>query len=124
MKIVLFDALFTIVLCGPLFASLWVDFGESNTQFDYWYDKTALIPIILFSIASLFWGIPFARWTRSMNYAQAFKNRDYSEIATKLIHPSTTGLKINRVIRIILAVSSLLFFLANIVLIFIGVFMF
>jgi len=122
----LFSLCSIVIFVVYSFVDLFSFFGGNNNQFDICYFITAITPLVLFSIiAELLFLIPKTRWERRSKIDKVIpKNRDYSEIATKLLHPSTTGYKINRVIRLILIVISVLSLIANIILIFIGVFMF
>jgi len=107
-----------------VFTNRYPHIGEDYITIRICYWITSVTPLILFIINILLFEIPKFSYMKPNNNEESYLNRDYIKIAHNLLNPSTTGYKINRIIRIFSIVSGILFFIANIILIFIITFMF
>jgi len=121
-----YDLISSVILTINIvvFVYLYPHIGENYIAFRICYNITTITPILLTTIAVLFFKIPLVRWRLAKKGEELPLNKDKKEIANRFFHPGTIGHKINRVIRIFSAVTGLLLFLTNIILIFIGIFRF
>ena len=95
-----------------------------NIQFGYWLIATTIIPIVLFFTATIVYVLPVIPRDKEKDNEELLNRRDFIKIAKELFNPTTRGYRINRIIRFTGIYAGLLIFIANFILIFVGMFLF
>jgi len=95
-----------------------------NMQFGYWFIATTIIPVVLFFTAMIVYILPIIPRNKEKDNEELLNRRDYIKIAKELFNPTTRGYRINRIIRFASIFAGLLIFIANFILIFVGMFLF
>ncbi|MBN1330147.1 MAG: hypothetical protein JXA54_11795 [Candidatus Heimdallarchaeota archaeon] len=114
----------TISLNIITFVLLYTSFRQHNIQYSNWFIATSMIPIILFSTALTLYILPIIPRKKTNTNEELMRGRDFIKITKELYNPTTIGYKINGYFRAISLLLGIPIFIANIVLILVGLFIF
>jgi len=107
-----------------VFPILYPYIKQANIPYSNWFIATTNVPIVLFVIAIIVYTLPIFPLKKSNTDDNLFWGKDFIKTAKELYNPTTIGYKINGYFRTISLLLGIPIFIANIVLILVGMFLF